>query len=385
MSKVFSIIVAGGSSYRFGKEDKLMFDLVGKPVIWHTIEKFQECEKINEIVVVCSRNNLEEIKPVAEKFSKVKSIILGGKTRQESSFNGIKSLKAEDKDVVLIHNGANPLVQQTDIERVIDATRLFGAAVIGHPENSTLKKINVDGMIEKTVERAGLWRSETPQGIKYHLAMEAFQKAEDEGFEATDDVQVVENFGHKIKMFTGSSTNIKITEPQDIEFANLVLQKPQKSFVGIGQDSHPFSKKEKPLVLGNFQISETEGLEGNSDGDVIIHALCNALSSAIGGHSLSRWSDEMCKNGMTDSKFYLEKIYREVLAQGFVVNNISLALEAAKPKLEKHLPEIQNKLARILQIQNKQIGITVTSGEGLSDFGKGLGIQCFCFLSLGRK
>lgn len=384
MSQVFAIIVAGGNGCRFGKADKLLSDLAGQPVIWHTLNAFQENKQIDEITLVCAEHNFEEMQQIAKCFSKTKKVILGGKTRQESSFQGLKSLEAKDDDLVLIHNGANPLVSQMGINRIIEATKEFGSALVGQPEHSTLKKINEEGIIEETIERAGMWHAETPQGVKYKIGMQAFQKAEDEGYEGTDDAQIVEYFGYKVRMFKGSPMNIKITEPQDLELANLLIQKPQKSYVGIGQDSHPFAKEQKPLILGNYQVKQTGGLEGNSDGDVVIHALCNALSSAIGGYSLSRWSDRMCQKGITDSKFYLEKIYQEILNQGLHINNISLALEAFKPKLEECLPKIQKRLAQILQIQEKQIGITITSGEGLSDFGKGLGIQCFCFLSLGK-
>jgi len=382
LSKTHCIIVAGGSSYRFGKEDKLLADLAGKPVIWHTLNSFQINDHVAEITLVASKNNIEKLSEVAKSFPKVVNIITGGETRQESSYIGLKSLNAKEKDVVLVHNGANPLTTQNSIERLINTTRTFGAAVIGRPTNSTLKCVSPDGLITETVERAGLWKSETPQGMKYGIAMQAYAKAEKDGFEATDDMQVVEYFGHKIRMFACSPQNMKITGPEDLHLANLILKEPGKSYVGIGQDSHCFSENEKPLILGNYQVSESGGLEGNSDGDVIIHALCNALSSAIGGHSLSNWSDEMCKEGKTDSRLYLEKIHEKVHLEKYKIHNISLALEAAKPKLEKHLPEIQKRLATLLNLKSRQIGITVTSGESLSDFGKGFGIQCFCFLSL---
>ncbi len=382
MSKVYCIIVAGGSSYRFGKEDKLMSDLAGKPVIWHTINSFQIHKAIDEIIIVASKENKTKITQIADNFPKVKKILTGGKTRQESSYIGLKSLQADEKDVVLVHNGANPLTTKKGIDCIIKATRTYGSAAIGRPLSSTLKKVDAEGLVVKTVERKGLWTSETPQGMKYSLAMQAYTKAEKENFEATDDVQIVEHFGHKVRIFECSPQNMKITNPEDLHLANLILQKSGKSYVGLGQDSHRFFNEEKPLILGNYQVSETGGLEGNSDGDVIIHALCNALSSAIGGHSLSNWSDKMCKEGTTDSKFYLKKIHEKVVLEKYKINNISLALEAAKPKLEKHLPEIQKKLATLLNLETRQIGITVTSGESLSDFGKGLGIQCFCFLSL---
>lgn len=149
--------------------------------------------------------------------------------------------------------------------------------------------------------------------------------------------------------------------------------------VGIGQDSHQFSKAKKPLVLGGITVSKSGGMMGNSDSDVILHSLCNALSSATGGDSLGTWSDEMCSAGITDSKKYVEIIADRVKAEGFKVGNVSIAVEAKKPYIDlKDSDRMKQVIVGILGISKKQVGITFTSGEGLTPFGKGLGIQSIC-------
>lgn len=146
--------------------------------------------------------------------------------------------------------------------------------------------------------------------------------------------------------------------------------------VGIGQDSHKFAQKKKPLVLGGVKIDETGGFEGNSDGDAVIHSLCNALSSALGGDSLSTWSDALCKQGITDSRKYLEDIGKKIKAGGYEVFNVSISVEAKKPRVElKDSDKMKAEIAGILGISKSQVGITFTSGEGLTPFGKGLGLQ----------
>lgn len=150
--------------------------------------------------------------------------------------------------------------------------------------------------------------------------------------------------------------------------------------VGIGQDSHKFSKApvggRKPLVLGGIKIADSGGLEGNSDGDVILHSLCNALSSAIGGDSLATWSDKMCEQGIKDSKKYVEVIIEKLKDQGYKVENVSVAVEAKKPYIElKTADRMKERIAKLLEINKDQVGITFTSGEGLTPFGKGLGVQ----------
>ncbi len=147
--------------------------------------------------------------------------------------------------------------------------------------------------------------------------------------------------------------------------------------VGIGVDSHPFSKRPgRFLVLGGLEVSKTGGLEGKSDADVILHSLCNALSSAVGGDSLSTWSDEMCNRGITDSQKYLARIFGVVSGKDFKVLNVSISVEAKKPYIELEvIKKMKSKIAKLLEIVDEQVGITFTSGEGLTAFGRGLGIQ----------
>lgn len=154
--------------------------------------------------------------------------------------------------------------------------------------------------------------------------------------------------------------------------------------IGIGQDSHHFDKNKK-LTFGGVTFQNYFGFIGNSDGDVIIHSLCNALSSAIGGESLSTWSDDMCQQGITDSREYLKHILN-IVFQNFAISNISIAVEAQIPRLTSdEKQQVKKSLARILKINTDQIGITYTSGEDLTSFGKGEGIQVFSTVLLIEK
>ena len=152
--------------------------------------------------------------------------------------------------------------------------------------------------------------------------------------------------------------------------------------VGIGQDSHRFTTN-KPLILGGVQVAKAGGLAGDSDGDVILHSLCNALSSAMGGDSLSTWSDNMCQKGIKDSKKYVETIFAKVKVQQYKVQNVSISMEAKKPFIELEVAgKMKKTIAGLLEIDNGQVGITFTSGEGLTPFGKGLGVQAICIVLL---
>ena len=159
---------------------------------------------------------------------------------------------------------------------------------------------------------------------------------------------------------------------------------PKNDFrIGIGQDSHKFSAdKNKNLVLGGFIVPNEVGLEANSDGDIILHALFNAISTAIGERSLGYYADEMRKKGITDSKQYLKIILKKLSEKNLTINNISISIEALKPKLEQYNDSIKNSLSKILNIEKEKIGIAFTSGEGLTSFGKGEGMLCFAIVSL---
>ena len=156
--------------------------------------------------------------------------------------------------------------------------------------------------------------------------------------------------------------------------------------IGIGQDSHRFETSPKPLVLGGVTFNQLPGLKGNSDGDVIIHSLCNALSSAIGGESLSSWSDAMCLDkNITDSREYLKYIFN-IISKKFFINNISISVEAQIPRLSlDQKNNIKESLASLLKINQDQIGITYTSGEDLTSFGKKEGIQVFSTVLISEK
>lgn len=153
--------------------------------------------------------------------------------------------------------------------------------------------------------------------------------------------------------------------------------------VGFGQDSHRFSKDPKRrLVLGGIEISEEAGLAGNSDGDAVIHALCRALEQAIGGESFSMYADKMHEQGISDSREYLKIAISHVKEKGYMVSNVGISLECQRPKIIPIARKMKNCLAKILKIEENQIGISATSGEDLTSFGRGEGVQVFAIASL---
>lgn len=156
--------------------------------------------------------------------------------------------------------------------------------------------------------------------------------------------------------------------------------------IGFGQDSHRFSSdKDRKLFLGGVEIPGEQGLEGNSDGDAVIHAICRALEQSIGSDSFSIYADKMSQEGISDSVEYLKKAVSNVKNSGYEINNVGISIEAKKPRISEICGQMKEKLADILQIEISGVGINATSGEELTAFGKGEGIQVFAIVSIRKK
>lgn len=387
-----AIIVAAGESNRMKtKIHKMLLPIHGKPLLYYTIAAFYDHDDINEVVLVINESIKKGVRDLVKQFfnqaDKKISVVLGGKSRPESVMNGMKSLKkkAKKNDVVLIHNGANPLVSYEEISYCIKAVEKKGACIVVHKITDTLKEVK-KSQIVKTHDRNNFVRAQTPQGFRYDILNDAIKKHGKEFDKLTDDASLVEFYGHPVVHIPASEHNFKITTKKDYEHAkHLMGDLPEDFLVGIGQDSHPFSKK-KGLVIGGLSFENENKLEGNSDGDVILHALCNALLQAIGEKSLGAFADKMCKiKGITDSTQYLKKTLKMINKKGFKMNNVGIMVEGKRPKFDPISHKIKENLSKLLNLSIERIGITATTGDNLTSFGQGKGLQCFCMISLKKK
>ncbi|VVB68133.1 2-C-methyl-D-erythritol 2,4-cyclodiphosphate synthase [Candidatus Norongarragalina meridionalis] len=154
--------------------------------------------------------------------------------------------------------------------------------------------------------------------------------------------------------------------------------------VGLGHDSHAFAEGKK-CVLGGVVFEGERGFKANSDGDVVLHALCNALASSVGGRSLSSYADDLCKKGITDSREYVKVALKKVKEAGYSVSNVSVSIECAKPKIEPSFEKMQLSLSKILGIPSDKVGITATTGETLSAFGKGDGVMAYAVVLVTKE
>jgi len=216
------VIAAAGKGSRMGMEsNKQYLELRGKPVLAMTIQRFEDCNLIDEIIVVANEAETEYCRRnVVERygFKKVKAVVTGGPTRRQSVYNGLQRV-SPGCGIVLIHDGARPFIEAHTIEACIDAAEKYGASVAAVPAKDTIKRADGDDFVDETIDRSSLWYIQTPQAFLFGLIMDAHTKAEQDGFDGTDDAVLAERLGHKVKLVTGSYTNIKITTREDLILA----------------------------------------------------------------------------------------------------------------------------------------------------------------------
>jgi 2-C-methyl-D-erythritol 4-phosphate cytidylyltransferase len=222
--KVSVIIPAAGQGRRMEAGVSKQFLLLGgEPILKRTLEVFLNEPSVSAVTLVVPEADVEA---VSGEFGggrgKLSEVVVGGKERQDSVHNGLKSLSA-DTDVVLVHDGVRPFVTPQMIRAAARAALDHGAAVAAIPVNDTLKRVDARGVIDGGVSREGLWRMQTPQAFRYPLLLRAFDKARQDGFYGTDEVSLVERLGQEVFVVAGAESNIKITRPEDLALAEILL------------------------------------------------------------------------------------------------------------------------------------------------------------------
>jgi len=221
-----AIIVAAGAGSRFGGDFPKQFaEILGRPVLVHTLERFENCALIDEIVLVLPQDNLRSFPETAADFgiTKISAAVAGGDTRTESVLNGLSAVRAEKSGIVAIHDGARPAVPDEDIREAIKAAERTGASCLVAGINDTVKMVEV-GRIVSTVDRKTLRRALTPQCFKYDVIIDAYERIVSD-FEFTDDSGVVEAAGYEVEAVEGSPLNIKITYEEDLAAAESSLHR----------------------------------------------------------------------------------------------------------------------------------------------------------------
>ena len=220
-----AVIVAAGSASRMGGIDKVMAPLNGEPMIVRTVRTFQNSDVIQEIVIVTRPDLIVPISDLCHDFDKVRLVVAGGATRQESVERGLGAL-SERTQLVAVHDGARPLISWQIIDRTVRAAHSYGAAAPAIPVKDTIKVVK-GGIIDSTPDRSTLQAVQTPQVFDLDLLKGALKKARDEDASLTDDCSAVERMGMSVKIVEGDERNIKVTTPLDLKIAELFLEEMQ--------------------------------------------------------------------------------------------------------------------------------------------------------------
>lgn len=226
MNKVAAVIVAGGSGSRMGtKVKKQYLKLKDKEILVHTVERFSTITMIQEIIVVTAQEDIEYVTKLLKevyKVDKVKKVVAGGKERQDSCYNGIKSV-SHDINYVMIHDGARPLISEQCILQSIEKVKEHKACIVAVPVKDTIKQVDDTGKVIQTPKRETLWSVQTPQTFERDLIIKAYEATHNDSIIATDDSMIVEAMGHPVYIVQGEYTNIKITTPEDLLLAEKLL------------------------------------------------------------------------------------------------------------------------------------------------------------------
>ena len=217
-----AVIVAAGSASRMGGIDKVMAPLQGEPMILRTVRTFQECDAVSEIVIVTREDLIIPISNLCKDMPKVKAVVVGGKSRQESVNLGLNALSNKVK-LAAVHDGARPLITWQVIDRTVRAANTYGAAAPAVPVKDTIKVVE-GRVVKNTPDRSTLFAVQTPQVFDFDLLRGALKKAEQDGAQVTDDCSAVELMGFKVKIVEGDERNIKVTTPMDLKIAEMLLE-----------------------------------------------------------------------------------------------------------------------------------------------------------------
>ena len=364
--RIAALMVAAGSGSRFGgAAPKQFLMLAGQPVMRWAAEALLRhvnlLQPVGEAVPIrAALEGLAHLAPVP-----------GGATRQESVRAGLEALAPYEPDVVLVHDAARPVIPPGTIAALLEALRSHPGAIPAVPVADTLKRAS-GRVIDATVKRAGLFRAQTPQAFHFPLLLALHRGPAHE--DATDDAWLLEQAGHSVMLVPGAEENVKMTFPSDAARLERHLCPPMVPRVGTGFDVHVL-KAGRPMILCGVTIPFEFGLDGHSDADVGIHALCDAIYGALAEGDIGRHfppSDADWKDA--DSARFLRHAAGRIAARGGVLANADVTLICERPKITPYAPAMRARLAELLGVSIDAISVKATTTERLGFTGRGEGI-----------
>lgn len=381
---VSAIIAAGGRGLRFGgSSPKQLLTLGGRPILARSVDAFVACDVISEIVVALPADLAAAPPSYLEQRGKPVTVVSGGDERRTSVANAFARV-SERAEIVVIHDAARPLVSADLIRRTVAAASETGAAIAALRAHDTVKQTNGAGTITATLPRERIYLAQTPQAFRVPVLRDALRLVG----EATDEAMLAERAGHTVRVVDGDPRNLKITTPDDLMMAEHLTtgsaQAPALR-IGNGYDLHRLVPG-RPLILGGVRIPFEKGLEAHSDGDVICHAVTDAVLGAAGAGDIGRHfpdTDAAWKNA--DSIELLRRASAIVREAGYAIVNVDVVVIAQKPKLAPHAEAIRGNVAGALGCDASQVSVKGKTNEGVDSMGAGESIAVHAVALLSRR
>ncbi len=382
------IVVAAGRSTRMGGTDKLEAPIGGRPLLAWTLEALTRAAGLERIVVVTAPDRVDELLTREWLPASVVAVVAGGRRRQDSVAAGFAALEslapAGAERVVLVHDGARPLVSAELVARVTAATVMHGAAIPVVPVAETVKRVT-DGWIEATVDRTSLALAQTPQGVQRGLLRRAYRLHPPEGPDDwTDEAALLEACRIPVHVVPGETSNLKVTLVEDLVRAEAALLGRARQRVGQGADSHPFGPG-APLILGGIAIPGAPRLHGHSDGDVALHAIANALLGAASLGDLGRLAPAGPETppGIA-SRELLGAVLERLEEAGWRPVSIDLTIVGARPRLLGWLEPMHGAIAELTGLTAENVSVKASSGNlaGMEGAGRGLSAHAIAVIEV---
>ncbi len=391
--RLWGLVAAAGAGRRMGSEiPKQYLQLGGVPVIVRSINALAALPQIQGIVAGVSVDD-ERFAAVAAqaKFgARFIGSYIGGASRADTVRHGLRTLQAHasDDDWVLVHDAARPFVTLQDLEKLVQALGETDSdgAVLGWPLADSLASAS-DGRVERSVSRAGLWRTATPQAFRLGQLASALDQSAADDAQITDELSAMTTAGFSATMVACSRQNFKITTPEDLAEAEMVIEahSSSRNRIGKGFDVHAFAE-DRRLVLGGVEIPHDRGLAGHSDADVALHALCDALLGAAGLGDIGRhFPDTDSAYEGVDSRELLRSVVSKLRSNGWAASNVDITIIAQAPKIAPHVRAMTRNIADDLGVSVEQVNVKATTTEGLGFTGRREGIAAEAIAMIGRS
>jgi 2-C-methyl-D-erythritol 4-phosphate cytidylyltransferase/2-C-methyl-D-erythritol 2,4-cyclodiphosphate synthase len=368
--RTVALLVAAGRGARFGAEmPKQYLPLLGRPVLRHAAEALLREGGVELILPIAPPGEEAALAGLLAGLP-ILPPVAGGETRQASVRAGLEALSADPPEIVLVHDAARPVVPPGTVPALLAALREVPGAIPAAPVSDTLKRGEA-GRIAATVPRAGLFRAQTPQAFRYETLLAAHRGATTE---ATDDAQLLEAAGLPVALVAGHESNVKITWPEDLARMEAQMLARMTPRMGTGFDVHRIVAG-RPMVLCGVTVPGPIGLDGHSDADVGIHALCDAIYGALAEGDIGRWfppSEAEWKDA--DSARFLRHAAGRIAARGGVLANADVTLICERPKIAPHAEAMRERLAGLLGVELGRVSVKATTTERLGFPGRGEGI-----------